>query len=281
LPSGTTHRKIVFMRHGTEVTGAERIDFLRTAPLFARLRDDELAFLAQHACCERKPRAATLFHQSAPANEIWLLRRGGVKLVQQQIFGRPIAVRVVGPLGVLGLDVVAQNAAYSVTAETLCWSELLVWTRDIVRRVMEANPSLAVGAMQVLSGRLEDFRSRYRDVSKERAETRLARVLFRAFCEWTRATPPTAGNDGRIDPVDLPLSRRDLADIAGTTLYTASRVVQDLERRGLLRAGRMRVTVLQPTSLPLTSVDGRMRLAKHARAVDTDGFRPSNVLPPS
>ncbi len=271
------------MRHVEAAPAAvDTVALLRLAPLFARLPPDALAFLAQNARRERVSRGRILFHQATPANELWVVQRGGVKLIQHQPFGVPFAVRAVGPGGSVGLDVVAQQPRYSVSAVALCWSHLMAWSRDVVRRVTESNPALAIGAMRVLSGRLEDFRSRYRDLSHERAETRLARVLFRTYLEWTRAGDcgVARGGNGADHPMELPLSRRDLADIAGTTLYTVSRIVQEWERRGIVRAGRMRITLLMPTSLPLTRVKSGVPRAALTPTIATGDLLSSNVSPP-
>jgi CRP-like cAMP-binding protein len=49
--------------------------------------------------------------------------------------------------------------------------------------------------------------------------------------------------------VDLPLSRDDIAQMTGTTLYTVSRIVSRFEREGLLEAGRQRMVIRNPHGL--------------------------------
>ena len=49
--------------------------------------------------------------------------------------------------------------------------------------------------------------------------------------------------------LDLPLSRLDLAEMTGTTLFTVSRLLSGWQRDGILDLGRQRVTILDPDAL--------------------------------
>jgi len=73
-------------------------------------------------------------------------------------------------------------------------------------------------------------------------EQRIARTLWRLL--------PLCGEPNAEGiALDLPLSRRDLAGISGTTIYTVSRTLQGWERQGWLRSGRRRLMVLAPGAL--------------------------------
>jgi CRP-like cAMP-binding protein len=256
LISSMAARMVDGMRYDARhADGADRLAFLRSVPLFRRLRPEELAFLSQQARGARVPRGTVLFRQAATAGGLFAVCRGGVKLVQQPARGAPYVVRMVGPRGMVGIDALAHQPMYSVSAITLSWSETLAWSRDVMRDVMDANPHLAVGAMQLLSSRIDDLRMRYHEITSERVETRLARAIFRAYCDWTAEGGASADAERR-DGVELPLARQDLADLAGMTLCTVSRLVQAWERSGILRAGRLRLTLLHPMALPLGSRNG-------------------------
>jgi CRP-like cAMP-binding protein len=49
--------------------------------------------------------------------------------------------------------------------------------------------------------------------------------------------------------IDLPLTRQDLAEMTGTTLYTVSRVLTEWEDRGLVQSKRQRVVIRSPHGL--------------------------------
>ena len=49
--------------------------------------------------------------------------------------------------------------------------------------------------------------------------------------------------------IDFPLSRQDLAEMCGTTLYTVSRTLSEWQAQGLVVTGRERVVVRFPHGL--------------------------------
>ncbi len=49
--------------------------------------------------------------------------------------------------------------------------------------------------------------------------------------------------------IDFRLSRQNLADYSGTTLYTVSRTLSTLAKRGWILSGRERIVVTDPHAL--------------------------------
>ena len=103
--------------------------------------------------------------------------------------------------------------------------------------VGEFSPLMA-NAMGMVTRSLRDFQEMFRQMATGRVECRLAQVLLRLV-------------DDLGDPTDrgiligLPLTRQDLADMIGATIYTVSRTLSQWETEGLVRCGRARVEVLQ------------------------------------
>src|SRR5919108_2123099 len=72
----------------------------------------------------RREKGAVLFRQGEPAEGIFLLRRGKVRLTLPSHDGQPLAPRVVGPGSLLGLPGTICSRPYSLTAEVLENAEL-------------------------------------------------------------------------------------------------------------------------------------------------------------
>jgi CRP-like cAMP-binding protein len=84
---------------------------------------------------------------------------------------------------------------------------------------------------------VEEMQSRYRELATERVEQRIARALLRLTSQSGKKS------EGGIE---LSLSRQDLAEISGTTLYTVSRVLAEWERKAYVQTGREKVWITQP-----------------------------------
>ena len=73
----------------------------------------------------------------------------------------------------------------------------------------------------------------------------------------TTVTAPTATVNGNVQGIliDIPLSRQDLAEMTGTTLFTVSRTLKAWQSRGLVRSGRKEICVCDPHGLTVIAED--------------------------
>jgi CRP-like cAMP-binding protein len=110
--------------------------------------------------------------------------------------------------------------------------------RDEFLSFLANRPQVALRIINVLGGRLRDAQSRLRDLAGERVEQRLSSVLLML----TAKLGPT-----------LPFTRQELADMAGTTIETAIRVMSQLKDRGIIRTVRGKVIILDKEKLKLLS----------------------------
>jgi CRP-like cAMP-binding protein len=89
---------------------------------------------------------------------------------------------------------------------------------------------------------------RYQELVTERVEQRLARALLRLARQAGQRS-----EQGVL--IGFPLSRENLADMTGTTLYTVSRILSSWEHQGLVEAGRERVLIRRPHALVAIAED--------------------------
>jgi CRP-like cAMP-binding protein len=97
--------------------------------------------------------------------------------------------------------------------------------------------------MQLMTGYIQEMQERYRELATERVERRIALTVLRL------ASQIGIRSADEETVIELPLSRQDLAEASGTTIFTVSRVLADWERRGLIEAGRERVLIKNPHGL--------------------------------
>jgi CRP-like cAMP-binding protein len=135
-----------------------------------------------------------------------------------------------------------------VTAEALDVSAALAWTSAAMRALLESENRLALNALRFVSGRLYDLQRRHRQLMTERVERRVARTLLRLAHEAGRRV------ESGVE-IDFPISRQDIAEMTGTTLYTVSRLLSAWEERGVVRGGRQRVIVTNSRALVAIAED--------------------------
>jgi CRP/FNR family transcriptional regulator, nitrogen oxide reductase regulator len=222
---------------------------LRRVDTFREAGDDDLQAILDHSLTRPIEEGAFLFFQGDPASHAYILTAGLVKLCQIDPNGQQVNLRTVNPWQVFGaVGAVRPGARYPVCAQALEDSTSLAVESEVLRRLTEANPQLAFGLMQLMTGYIQEIQERYRELATQRVDQRIARALLRLASQAGERV-----EEGVL--IELPFSRQDLAEMTGTTLYTVSRTLSEWERRGLLQTGRGRVTIRQMHGLVRVAED--------------------------
>lgn len=190
----------------------------------------------KRAVSRRLDRKQVLFREGEMAAAMYLLEAGRLKLTQLAADGQEVLVRFVGPGDLCAGVAALEGSAYPVTAQAVETASLLLWPRDVLRELCQRYPQIQTNILRAITGHLQDSMTRARELATERVASRVARTLLRLARQSGRPV------DGGI-LVDHPLSRQELAEMTGTTLYTVSRLLSAWEDEGLVEAGRERVTI--------------------------------------
>lgn len=209
---------------------------LSRAPIFAGLDAATMAALEASAKTRGAEAGDVFFHQGDPALTLHVLVAGDVKILQTDAAGHQVVIRVIRRGDMFGCSPVFTRGVYPATAEALVDSHAWTWDVATLEGIMDRSPGLARNALKVVGGRLAELQDRLLEVATERVEQRLARTLLRLVRQAGRKT-----EEGVV--IDLPLSRQDLAELSGTTLFTVSRTLSRWEVEGLVKIGRKRVVI--------------------------------------
>jgi CRP/FNR family transcriptional regulator, nitrogen oxide reductase regulator len=107
---------------------------------------------------------------------------------------------------------------------------------------MTRHPQIAINAIRIIGRRLQEMQNRTRELATQRAERAFAHALMRLARQSGYST--AAGT-----AIPFPLRRKDVADVAGTTLHTASRILRGWEKAGLLIGQRRHLTIRDTSEL--------------------------------
>ncbi len=224
------------------------IEHLQRVGVFQGIAPADLARIAQAARRRQIPADTFLFHQGDPAEVIYVPVQGRLKLTQITPEGHEVILRYVGVGEMTGATAAFGDTAYPASAETVAETIVLGWDNATMVELIERYPRLGLNILQLLSVRLQELQDRLREMSTERVERRIARALLRLVSQLGRKA-----ETGVL--IDLPLSRQDLANMTGTTLYTVSRVLSRWEEEDIIEAGREKVLIKHPPSLVVIAED--------------------------
>lgn len=217
---------------------------LRQVGVFREATDDDLRLFIENAVLRTIEEGEFFFFQGDPATYFYILVSGKAKLLQSNPAGQQVNLRTINEWQMFGaLGAVRPNAAYPATAQALEPSTALAIQSVFLHDMMESRPYLNFGLMQLMTGYIMEMQERYRELATERVERRIALTVLRLAAQIGERV------DSEETMVELPLSRQDVAEASGTTIFTVSRVLADWERRGLVETGRERVMLRNPHGL--------------------------------
>ena len=140
------------------------------------------------------------------------------------------------------LGAVRAEAMYPATAQALEDCTALAIEGVFLHKMLETRPQIAFDLMNLMTAYIQEMQARYRELATERVEQRVANALIRLAGQSGTKSDQEAG-------IELSLSRQDLAEMTGTTLYSVSRLLSEWDRQGIIQAGRERIRILKPHDL--------------------------------
>jgi CRP-like cAMP-binding protein len=208
--------------------------------LFANISQSDCRQIVAAAQERRFSRRQTLFLEGDPVRNIILLTSGCAKILQFGQNGTEVILRLSGPGEVVGTIGLCVQGRHCSMARTLNESTALVWDASVFESVSDRFPALRRNTMHILCQRLHELEERYREISTEKVAARLSHELVRLQSQVGR---PVNGS------VEIRLSREELAQMTGTTLFTVSRLLSEWDQLGIVSTRREAVLVVNLRAL--------------------------------
>lgn len=184
------------------------------------------------------PARATLFHERAPADLLFILKTGCVKLTTALADGREQILHLTLPGHMFGFESLDDSfypySACALTGVSVC----AVRHRDMMR-ILEKNPGVSIKMIHMLNSELERSRALIRDLGLKSSTERMASFVL-SLVPLRR---------GLSCDFALPLTRKEISEMLGLTVETVSRAIAGFQRAGIIRAARGIVRILDEPKL--------------------------------
>jgi CRP/FNR family transcriptional regulator, nitrogen oxide reductase regulator len=223
-------------------------ELIAQTPPFQDLAPSELDEVRQAAHLRHFEHQGFFYYQDDPATNFYILLEGQVRLSEVTLEGHQVLVRFVSPGEAIGIIAVLKNSVYPLAAQAVEDCRALAWDSTALEQLMERFPRIAINGLRLVSRRWHELEERYRELATEQVERRIAQTLLRLVRQVGHKV-----EDGIL--IDLPLTRRDLAEMTGTTHYTVSRILSRWEQEKLIETGRGRVLICYPHGLARIAED--------------------------
>src|SRR5512139_4337601 len=150
------------------------VDVLRQVSLFASLTIDQITAMADSFRVESFDQDAMIFLEGDPADRLWVVSAGQVKIVKHTSDGQENLLEVITPgemFGGAGLLL----AVHPATAVAMTPTTTLTIERGPYRQLIRQHPDIAVGIIDLLGERLQAA-MKMRALAVERVDVRLANI---------------------------------------------------------------------------------------------------------
>jgi CRP-like cAMP-binding protein len=224
---------------GTAIQGA----------LFSGLTDELATLLLSVATTRQAQEETALFHQGDAPKQLLQVVSGTVRMTQITAEGTQTTLRIMRSGDLLGCVAVLQQFPYPATATAVEDTVVLSWSSAQFLGLIRQHQAIMDNTLHIVGMRTKDMIQQIGYMSGKNVERRIAAALLRLA-----AQAGTKAEDGIH--IQFPITRDDLAEMAGLTYFTVSRTLSLWQKQGLVSSARLRMTVLDPHRLAEIA-DGR------------------------
>jgi len=207
-------------------------------PLFQGLPEKQLAELSRIIVDQKYKQGEVLFSEGDDATGFFVLMSGRLKIFKLSFEGKEQILHFVDPGDPFAEVAMFAGSHYPAHAEALKESRAIFFPRAAFEKLIKRDPDLAMNMLAILSQRLKYFSRLVEDLSLKEVPQRLA-----AYLVYLGGT----GNNNL--PVDLNISKGQLASLLGTIPETLSRILNKLAAQGLIEVKGRTMKLLKRDAL--------------------------------
>jgi CRP-like cAMP-binding protein len=213
-------------------------EIIGSSILFEGLPEQQITDIAAIAVLKTFQRGENIFFEGDEGDGFYMVGEGRVKIFKVSFSGKEHILHIFGQGEPFGEVPVFHGRPFPANAEALVKSKAIFFPRDKFVVLVEANPSIALNMLAVLSQRLRRFASQIENLSLKEVPARLAGYLVYLSHE-----------QGDSDEVELDISKGQLASLLGTIPETLSRIFAKMSDEGLILVNGRNISLLDRQGL--------------------------------
>ncbi len=213
------------------------LDYLKNIPVFEDLVPEDLAVINQVTIERRYKKNGTIFAEGEPGDGFHYIKSGKVKIIKLAADGREHIINILGP-GEVFAEVLLFNAApYPATAVALEDSCIGIIRNSELEKAFLAHPRIAFHVIKVMSKKLLFAQMKIKSLAFSDSNAKIAQALDNLARRYGKKT-------SRGVEIAVEITRQEVANLAGTTRETVSRVFGIMKKDKVLDDDERRIVVL-------------------------------------
>ena len=199
------------------------LDLIRRVPLFSLLTTEQAQSIADSVVKRRFRRGEVIVEQGRKSNALFILLNGRARVLTADQRGREVILAVLQPGNYVGEMSLIDDEPHSATVRAEVQTDMLVLGRNEFSRCLPDSSSLSYAVLRGLVARLRNADRQIESLALLDVYGRVARTLL-----------DMAEEDKGIKIIRGKVSRQDMAKIVGASREMVSRVMKDLEDKGVI-----------------------------------------------
>ncbi len=205
-------------------------------PPFRKLERVDIREILDAATPKRYSAGQAIFEEHDPAERFYLLLDGHVRVVRTTAAGDQVIARHIVSGELMGIASAIGRTTYPASAVAIDDCLVLFWPTNLWSTFTEKYNGFATETYKTVGERISEANNHILELATQQVEQRVARALMRLAIQSSRTT-----DEGM--EIDFPLTRQNISEMTGTTLYTVSRLLSAWEKQGIVTSGRKKVVV--------------------------------------
>ena len=220
----------------------DRLQTLKKSLFFSSLSEPSLKEIGRLFSEEKYQREDYIFFEGDLPEWLHILMEGRVKLLQHSDTGKDIILQIYTPGDMFGEVSLFDRKPYGASAQAMEPSVVLKLSRKEFFLFFGRHPFVATEMIVELGRQLREAQATIKSLAVDRVEQRIAHILLKL------AAKVGVSEKGGV-MINVPLTRQDLADMAGTTVETAIRVMSRFTKSKIIKPANGKIFLLLPQVL--------------------------------
>lgn len=216
---------------------------INNVPILDMLSAEEKQEVMEASISKQYAKGEVLFSPGHPSANLWIVHRGSVKISRFSSSGKEQIVRILQPGDFTGELSLFSHTVLTDTAEALEATEICLIQGKVINDLMLRTPQIAIKFLEKYTERIESAEAKLEQLTLYDVEQRLARTLLDMLHNQQRGQT-------KDNVIMLPVSKKDLAVMIGTTQESLSRKLALFQEQGWIKlVGQRQIIIADESGL--------------------------------
>lgn len=209
--------------------------------IFMDLSHDDLNKLDTIKHCQLYKKGEELFHEGSYPRGLYCVQSGKIKVMQTGTDGKEQIVHLIHDGNIMGHRAILSDDTYSCSAIAMEDSHVCFIPKAPFYQMVENNSKLALKIAHLLSDELKEAEQKITHTAQHPVKDRVAQALL--------ILKKNYGMEADEQTINVVVKREELANLAGTTRETATRLLYELQDQKIIELNAKKIKLINVSML--------------------------------